>query len=90
MEDSGDSGSAECVVCPERANEAVIAEGGAERVTDSDSVQRFRLAYDAKYGEGVDTDLLPVHAMRPVVAFGFTSDAIEYPRTATRWRCDER
>ena len=75
-----------CVVCPERADEAVVVEGVVERVADPALVRRFRAAYQAKYGEDVDTDALPLHAVRPVVAFAFVSDAVAYPRTATRWR----
>jgi hypothetical protein len=75
-----------CVVCPERAEEAVIVEGVAERVRGRAAIRRFREAYAAKYGEDVDTRALPVHAVTPVLAFGFVSDAAAYPHTATRWR----
>jgi nitroimidazol reductase NimA-like FMN-containing flavoprotein (pyridoxamine 5'-phosphate oxidase superfamily) len=74
-----------CVVCTERADEAVIVEGVAEAVTDPKWVSRFENAYREKYQEDVDTSKFPVYVVRPAVAFGFISTAEEWAGTATRW-----
>lgn len=75
-----------CVVCPENADEAVIVEGVAEKVSDPTVVEQFAEAYAAKYQEEIDTGQFPVYSIRPLVAFATISDAVEYPATATRWR----
>ncbi len=75
-----------CVLCPEGADEAVIVEGVAERVTEREVVGRFEGAYRAKYQEEIDTREFPVYRVRPSVVFGFISDAVDWPATATRWR----
>jgi Pyridoxamine 5'-phosphate oxidase len=75
-----------CVVCPERADEAVVVEGVAEEVTDPAVLMRFAQAYAAKYQEEADTSQFVVYGVRPRVAFATVSDAAEYPATATRWR----
>ncbi len=75
-----------CVVCPEHTDEAVIVEGMAEKVRDSIVLRQFKDAYQAKYQEEIDTSQVIVYGVRPRVAFAFLSDAVEFPRTATRWR----
>ena len=75
-----------CVVCPERTDEAVIVEGVAERVTDAGVITQFEDAYEAKYQEQIDTDQFMVYGVQPSVVFASISDAVEWPRTATRWR----
>jgi Pyridoxamine 5'-phosphate oxidase len=74
-----------CVVCPDQADEAVIVEGVAEQVTDPTLRSQFQTAYAAKYQEEIDLGTFIVYAVHPRVAFAFISDAIAYPRTATRW-----
>jgi pyridoxamine 5'-phosphate oxidase-like protein len=74
-----------CVVCPEQTDEAVILEGVAEQVIDPTQRTHFHDAYATKYQEELDPDEFIIYAMRPRVAFAFISDAIAYPRTATRW-----
>jgi hypothetical protein len=74
-----------CVVCPDQADEAVIVEGVAEQVIDAALHRQFHAAYATKYQEELDLDQFLIYRVRPRVAFAFISDAIAYPRTATRW-----
>jgi len=74
-----------CVVCTERADEAVILEGVAKAVSDPAVVKRFAQAYRKKYEEEIDTEQFPVYAVRPRTVFGFVSTAEAWAGTATRW-----
>jgi hypothetical protein len=74
-----------CVVCPDQADEAVIVEGVAEQVIDPARCGQFHAAYATKYQEEIDPDQCIIYHVRPRVAFAFISDAIAYPRSATRW-----
>ena len=76
----------QCVVCTERADEAVILEGVAQAVSDAVAIKRFAQAYRKKYEEEIDTAQFPVYAVRPRTAFGFVSTAEAWAGTATRWR----
>jgi nitroimidazol reductase NimA-like FMN-containing flavoprotein (pyridoxamine 5'-phosphate oxidase superfamily) len=78
-----------CVVCPEHADEAVIVEGVAAEVLDPTLLQRFQDAYVAKYQEEIDTAQFHLYGVRPCVVFAFISDAVAFPRTATRWQFDD-
>ena len=78
-----------CVVCTERAHEAVIIEGVAE-IADLTSRRKFLSHYAGKYEwdwEGMDKDILsmkePVFAVRPRVVFGLWEK--EFIGKATRW-----
>lgn len=76
-----------CVVCPERADEAITVEGVGERVTDAPAIAAFADAYAAKYQEDANTaGVWTVFQVRPSVVFAFISDAEQYSATATRWR----
>jgi general stress protein 26 len=75
-----------CVVCTERADEAVILEGVAQAVSDAAAIKRFAQAYRKKYEEEIDTQQFPVHAVRPRTVFGFVSTAEAWAGTATRWQ----
>lgn len=75
----------QCVVCTERADEAVILEGTALAVSDSTAVKQFAQAYRKKYEEEIDTAEFPVLAVRPRTVFGFISTAEAWAGTATRW-----
>jgi len=78
---------ARCVVTPERAEEAVVLEGVAERVTDDDHVAAILAAYTRKYGMGFpDPDDNPVFAVRPRVVFGIIEHDPDFSSRATRWR----
>jgi hypothetical protein len=74
-----------CVVCPDQTDEAVIVEGVAEQVIDPTQRQQFHAAYATKYQEELELGQFLIYRVRPRVAFAFISDAIAYPRTATRW-----
>ena len=74
-----------CVVSIETGIEAVVVEGTAELVSDTEILKRLAPLYQGKYG----VDLLGdsnVYAVRPVVVFGFIDDQTEFPGSATRWR----
>lgn len=72
-----------CVIVPERADDAVIVEGVAEKATDSAFLERANDAYYAKYRYKLDPSLGPIFVVRPRIAFGI----VEYQltETATRW-----
>ena len=81
-----------CSVSTERADEPVIMEGIAERITEPDFLKQYADAISAKYKwdtqpttEGVKDEFGnegPVFAVRPQRAFGFGEDL---PGSATRW-----
>ena len=76
-----------CVVTPERADEAVVLEGVAERVTEPGELSRLLAVYVDKYGSGFpDPDDNPVFAVRPRVVIGLIEREPEYTTRATRWR----
>ncbi len=77
-----------CVVCTERADEAVILEGSAEEVSDASELARFKEAYKTKYDWDMDASQGGIYAVRPRVAFGFIENAAEFAGAATRWRFD--
>ena len=73
-----------CVVCNERAPEAVIVEGQAREVGDAAPSQRFFRLYERKYK--FDMSLYkqePIWAVRPVKVFGL-DEKLTLNR-ATRW-----
>jgi hypothetical protein len=76
--------SPQCVMSTERADEAVIVEGVAERVGDAQLLTRLRVVYEAKYGSGYPPDS-GVWAVRPLVVFGFIERAEAFAGSATRW-----
>ena len=76
---------ARCIVCNERADEAVIVEGVAKEVKDPKLIARIARPYGAKYKPWkLDPELGPIFAVRPRVAFGMAEKSFD--RTATRWR----
>lgn len=76
--------SARCVISAERADEAVIVEGVAERVRAAAPLEKLRLVYEAKYASGYPSDSA-IFAVRPVAVFGFIERAADFAATATRW-----
>src|SRR5262245_41139706 len=60
-----------CVVCPEKAEEAVIVEGVADEVKDKKLIGRLDKIYQSKYEWKLDPKLGPIYAVRPTIAFGF-------------------
>jgi Pyridoxamine 5'-phosphate oxidase len=80
-----------CVVCTEKANEAVIVEGVAEEVADVALRRKMLAVYERKYKwdmSSFEADILslkePIYAVRPVVAFGL--DEKKSLNAATRWK----
>jgi len=80
-----------CVVCTEKASEAVILEGLAEEAADVALRRKFLALYQRKYAwdmSSFEEDILslkePIYAVRPMVAFGL--DERKFLNTATRWR----
>lgn len=78
-----------CIVCTERANEAVIVEGTAE-IADLSARRKFLPTYERKYKfdmKEMKDDILsmkePVFAVRPRVAFGLWEKYFQ--SKSTRW-----
>lgn len=81
-----------CIVCTEKANEAVIVESVAE-IADVASRREFLPVYERKYKfdmKGMKDDILsmkePVFALRPRVAFGLWEKY--FATKTTRWKFD--
>jgi len=73
-----------CVVCNERAEEAVILEGTASEVTDDSLLERLSPRYHRKYRPWkLDPGLGPIYEVRPRTVFGIAERT--FPRHATRW-----
>jgi hypothetical protein len=73
-----------CIVCTERADEALIVEGVAAAVTDAAVLAALAEPYRRKYRPWtLDLDLGPVYEVRPRVVFGVFERS--FPRSATRW-----
>jgi hypothetical protein len=82
--------NANCVVCTELANEAVIVEGTAE-IADVAARRKFLPAYERKYKfdmKAMKDDILamkePVFAVRPRVVFGLWEKYFQ--SKSTRWK----
>ena len=75
-----------CAVSIEGADESVIVEGDAERVSDADDFARFVEAYRAKYDWSLAESKDPTFVVRPRVVFGMIEAADQFTKTATRWR----
>ena len=74
------------MVTPEHAEEAVVLEGVADRVTDRRQLARLMAVYRRKYGSGFpDPVQNPVFAVRPRVVFGIIEREAEFSTSATRW-----
>lgn len=75
----------ECVVCTERADEAVIVEGMAREVPDGSRRKRFFCEYERKYHWDMSNyEQEPVYAVRPRTVFGlFEKGSLN---RATRWQ----
>ncbi len=72
-----------CVVCTERAAEAVVLEGSAEWLPPSAALEPLWAAYRKKYDwqmEGTG-----FYRVRPRVAFGLIEKDELFTQTATRW-----
>ncbi len=75
---------ARCVVCTERAEDAVIVEGTARIVHDREVPRRIAGPYRRKYEPWrLDPAPGPVFAVRPKVAFGLIEN--QFVSGATKW-----
>jgi len=72
-----------CVVAPDRADEAAIVEGRAEWVPASESLKPLWAAYKKKYDW--DMNGTGFFVVRPRLAFGFIEKGEMFTQTATRW-----
>lgn len=66
--------SPHCVITTERADEAVVVEGAAQRESHEPTLSRVRTLYEAKYELCFPPDSA-VFAVRPLVVFGFIERA---------------
>jgi general stress protein 26 len=74
-----------CIVCSERADQAVIVEGVAGKVTSKSLLARLAGPYDVKYKPWkLDPAVGAIYVVRPRVAFGMYED--RFVDAATRWR----
>jgi general stress protein 26 len=76
-----------CVVCTEQAAHAVIAEGTAKEVTNSDLIEQLGVPYHRKYKPWtLDPDLGPIFEVRPRVVFALSEKSMN---AWTRWTFPE-
>lgn len=75
-----------CVVGTQNAAEAVILEGVAELVADTDIRRKLEPASLRKYGMSGGDGSEPLYRVRPRRAFGLIEKT--FPKTATRWTFD--
>ena len=73
-----------CVVCNENAEEAVIVEGVAHRLNDSDIPNQAFIDYKAKYGWELNPKIGPVYEVRPKTVFAVPEK--QFPKAVTRWK----
>ena len=59
-----------CVICSERAEQAVVVEGVAELVSDRTIRKQFGELYQKKYKWDMKDFSEPIYIVRPRVAFG--------------------
>jgi nitroimidazol reductase NimA-like FMN-containing flavoprotein (pyridoxamine 5'-phosphate oxidase superfamily) len=77
-----------CVVCSERAEEAVIVEGTASAVTAPSVLEQISPLYYRKYRPWkLDPGVGPIYEVRPRVVFGVLERT--FPRSATRWTFEQ-
>ena len=72
-----------CVLCPGDADEAVIAEGVASKITNKTILKKFNAVYLKKYDYDLSTMTEPIYVVRPRVVFGQIEKT--YTESATRW-----
>jgi len=73
-----------CVVCNENAEEAVIVEGIARKLAESEIPQQAFANYKAKYGWELDPQRGPVYMVRPRTVFAMPEK--QFPEGVTRWK----
>jgi general stress protein 26 len=78
--------SPQCIVCTEKAAEAVIVEGEARTVSDADLMKRISPFYAKKYKPWkLDPSMGPIFEVRPKTIFGLREKTF---KAATRWLFD--
>lgn len=75
-----------CIVGTQKASEAVILEGLAERITDAAVIRKLGPTSLKKYGMSGSDGAEPVYRVRPKRVFGLIEKT--FPKTATRWTFD--
>ena len=78
--------NANCVVCNENAEEAVIVEGQAQQLAVQEIPQAAFAPYQKKYGWKLDPEMGPVFKVTPRVVFALPEKL--FPAGATRWLFD--
>ena len=74
-----------CVICNEISKEAVIVQGRAGELTDSDRIKELGRSYARKYKPWkLDPKLGPIFVVRPTVVFGMYEK--KFAQAATRWK----
>jgi uncharacterized pyridoxamine 5'-phosphate oxidase family protein len=80
-----------CVICTEKADEAVILEGSAEEVAERAQIARVLRKYERKYNfdmASFEQDMYqhkePLYCVRPRIVFGLSERASL--KKATRWQ----
>ena len=72
-----------CVICSDRAEQAVIVEGVAQLVNDREFRKQFGEIYQKKYDWDMKDFAEPIYMVRPLVAFGLFEK--KFMGSATRW-----
>jgi hypothetical protein len=83
--------NSKCVVCNEKADEAVIVEGVAKRMRDPSRIREFLSIYESKYkfdmsgmADGMISLKEPIFMVKPKKVFGLAEKT--FSTTATRWK----
>jgi len=82
-----------CVIGTEKADEAVILEGIAEKIKDRSVWKQIAEVYNRKYGGDVEPLLMSsggcVFRVKPQIAFGQDEHAENFTESVTRWHFPE-
>lgn len=73
-----------CTVSNDDGQEAVIVEGLAEKLENSDTLERVAAAYKKKYKMDPRGMEEPIFIVRPGTVFGLIEKS--FPKSATRWK----
>jgi general stress protein 26 len=72
-----------CVICTEKAAEAVVVEGTATAIDSPERIAALSPNYTKKYkGYALDPKMGPIFEVRPKVAFGLSEQKF---KSTTRW-----
>ena len=75
--------NANCVVCNDNLEEAVILEGSAQRLKDDEIPKQAFVDYKAKYGWELDPKRGPVWKVKPKTVFAMPEQ--QFPEAVTKW-----